>query len=132
MNTFKPSSSARSASRAAYAPGIEITARFASGAFLSALSHDFTLSAPFLPSAAVDCFFKNSSTFSRTTSRTASSCTSATTTISLAVAAISSSVSSPLVLKISLFAGVAIITWILFTPSNEEISFVKSISTTES
>ena len=121
MNTFNPSSSARSASSAAYAPGMEITARFASGIFFSALSHDLTLSAAFFPSDSVDCFLKKASVSAMIVSSSASSSISATTTISFAVAAISSSVSRPLCLKMSLFAGVAIIMETFLTPSMVEI-----------
>ena len=121
INTFIPSSRARSASSAAYAPGIEITARLASGSFPRALSQDFTDSAPFLSPSEVDCFLKNSSTSSMITSRMASSSTSATTTISLADALSSSSVLNPLCLYMSLLAGVAIIIETFFTPSIVEI-----------
>ena len=121
MNTFMPSSSARSASNAAYAPGIEMTARFASGSFLSALSQDFTDSAPFFSDSDVDCFLKNSSTSCMITSRMPSSSTSATTTMSLADAPSSSSVLNPLCLYISLLAGVAIMIETFFTPSIVEI-----------
>ena len=131
MKTFMPSSSARSASSAAYMPGMEMTARLASGSFSSALSQDFTLSSC-LPALTVDCFLKNSSAVSIIWSRRLSSSTSATTTMSLAVASISSCVSSPLCLKISLFAGVAIMIDAFFTPSSAEIWLVKSIRTTES
>ena len=121
INTFNPSSSALSASNAAYAPGIEITARFASGIFLRAVSQDFTLSAPFLSAFAVDCFLKNSSVSLKIVSNTDSSTISATITISFAEASINSAVSKPLCLKISLFAGVAIMIEALFTPSIVEM-----------
>src|SRR5699024_781046 len=132
INTFKSSSKALLATLAAYTPGTDTTAKYVSGNSFNAASQYFIVFSIFSPLVPLDCSDRNLSTSSNTVSITSSFSASTTIAISLAVASSSSGVLKPLLSKISLFAGVAIIIETLLTPSNSEISLVNNINTTES
>ncbi len=130
-NTFNPLSSAFSMSPAAYSPGMENSAKFASGIWANAASMLVTLSMAVLFLFTAKSL-KNFSASLRTVSIILLSSVSTTITISLGAALPASAVSSPPLLRISLFASVPIIMEHFAIPAIVLIEFVSNIRLIES
>ena len=133
--TCRPWSSARRASRAAYAPGIEITATFAPGASASAPSSDAGSCAATPPPAPPppDCpFARAASAAASVAVATAGLSQSTAMTRSAGVTPPSSAAPHPRDDRRSRFSGVPIATTASRTPARPLSSRLRSIRTTES